>query len=112
MATRISCITGRRGLDDLAGNSGSVDVAVSLQGMVGAVMTIKQATRKSYRGRSKRAKAGPAPRVLDKRERAVMKRRKWNHSWLLLVLLVQLVSYIFLIRRGYQNGYMNYSLTK
>ena len=44
-ATRFSCITGRRGLDDLAGNSGSVDVAVSLQGMVGAVMTIEQATR-------------------------------------------------------------------
>ena len=45
MATRISYITGRRGFDDLAGKSGSVDVAVSLQGMVGAVMTMEQVTR-------------------------------------------------------------------
>ena len=56
-------------------------------------------------------KAGPAPHVLDKRDRAVEEIEVECHSWLLLVLLVELLSFHG-IRKGFQNGYMSYSLTK
>ena len=76
--SRISSVIGGHPVENSAGNLGSVDVAVSLLGMGGALMTIEQATRKPDWGRKKMDKAGCAPHVLDKRERAVMKRLKWS----------------------------------
>ena len=78
VASRNFCVTGRRRLEKSAGSSGSVDVAVCLSSMAGAIMTIEEATRKPFWGRSKTGKAGPAPRVLDKREGVVRKRLKWH----------------------------------
>ena len=46
--SRISFIIGGHPVEDPAGNPGSVDVAVSLLGMAGAVIAIEQATRKPY----------------------------------------------------------------
>ena len=63
VSQREPCVTGRRRLERSAGNSGSFDVAVSLSSMAGAMMTIEEATRKPFWGRSETGKAGPAPRV-------------------------------------------------